>query len=115
MINGHSFEITFVPVCHWSKRKIYEKNTRLWGGFIIKTPKGQKIFYPGDTAYCEIFSEIGNKFGPFDLAILPIGAYLPRNIMESSHVDPEQAVLIHRDLRSMKSVGVHWGTFPLGF
>ena len=51
-INGLDFEITFVPVCHWSKRKIHEKNTRLWGGFVIKTPKGQKIFYSGDTAYC---------------------------------------------------------------
>jgi N-acyl-phosphatidylethanolamine-hydrolysing phospholipase D len=56
---------------------------------VIKTPKGQKIFYPGDTAYCEIFQEVGELFGPFDLTILPIGAYLPRHIMESSHVDPE--------------------------
>ncbi len=80
-INGHKFEITFVPVCHWAKRKFYEKNTRLWGGFVIKTPKGQKIFYPGDTAYCEIFEEVGEKYGPFDLSILPIGAYLPRHIM----------------------------------
>lgn len=35
--------------------------------------------------------------------------------MESSHIDPEQAVIIHQELKSKKSVGVHWGTFPLGF
>ena len=52
LINNCKLEVTFVPVCHWSKRSPFEKNTRLWGGFIIKTPKGQKIFYSGDTAYC---------------------------------------------------------------
>lgn len=104
-----------MPVCHWSKRKLWEKNTRLWGGFVIKTPKGQKIFYSGDTAYCEIFKEVGDLFGPFDLAILPIGAYEPKEIMESSHNNPEEAVQMHLELRSKKTVGVHWGTFPLGF
>lgn len=52
MINGQEFEVTFFPVCHWSKRGLFEKNARLWGGFVIKTPRGKKIFYPGDTAYC---------------------------------------------------------------
>lgn len=59
--------------------------------------------------------EVGRAFGPFDLSILPIGAYLPSHIMETSHVNPEEAVLIHKDLKSSKSVAVHWGTFPLGF
>ena len=54
-------------------------------------------------------------FGPFDLSILPIGAYLPRDFLSSMHTDPEDAVKIHIDLKSKKSVGVHWGTFPLGF
>lgn len=52
MINHHRFQIIFIPVCHWSKRSLFQKNTRLWGGFVIITPKGQKIFYSGDTAYC---------------------------------------------------------------
>ena len=50
-----------------------------------------------------------------DLAILPIGAYLPRQLMFAAHVDPEEAVIIHKEVMSKKSVGVHWGTFPLGF
>ena len=54
-------------------------------------------------------------FGPFDLSILPIGAYEPNWIMFASHTSPEEAVKIHRDLQSKKSVAVHWGTFPLGF
>ncbi len=44
-----------MPVCHWSRRGMLDQGKRLWGGFVIKTPKGKKIFYPGDTGYCEIF------------------------------------------------------------
>lgn len=52
---------------------------RLWGGFVIETPYKQKIYYSGDTGYDKTtFEEIGDRFGPFDLAILPIGAYEPR-------------------------------------
>lgn len=53
-------------------------------------------------------------FGPFDLTILPIGAYEPRNILKAQHVNPEETVIIHKQMRSRQSVGVHWGTFPLG-
>lgn len=73
------------------------------------------MFYSGDTGYCPIFKELGNIFKGFDLSILPIGAYLPREYLKSQHIDPEQAVTVHQELKSKKSVGVHWGTFPLGF
>ena len=114
-INKNIYKVSFVPVCHWSRRSAFDYNTRLWGGFVIETPYKQKIFYSGDTAYTEVFKEIGDKYGPFDLAILPIGAYLPRHLLSAQHVDPEEAAQIHLDLKSKKSVGVHWGTFPLGF
>jgi N-acyl-phosphatidylethanolamine-hydrolysing phospholipase D len=113
-INGRVYTVTFVPVCHWSKRGVNDLNTRLWGGFVIETPFGQKIFYSGDTGYCPVFKEIGQMFGPFDLSILPIGAYEPRIILKPQHINPEEAVIVHRELRSRQSVGVHWGTFPLG-
>lgn len=114
IVNGYEFEITFVPVCHWSRRKFMDLCKRLWGGFVIKTPNGQKIFYPGDTGYCPVFEEIGEIFEEIDLAILPIGAYEPRVLLKNQHFNPEDAVLCHKDIRSKKSVGVHWGTFPLG-
>lgn len=60
-----------------------------------------------------MFEEIGKRLGPFDLAAIPTGAYLPRWFMGPQHVDPAQAVQIHRDVRSRRSVAVHLGTFPL--
>ena len=49
----------------------------------------------------------------FDLAMIPIGAYRPRWLMQSMHVDPHEAVAIHLDVRSRQSVACHWGTFAL--
>ena len=95
-INGRSYRITFVPTCHWGKRKFHDLNTRLWGGVIIDTPFDQRVYYSGDTGYCPVFKEIGKKFGPFDLTVLPIGAYLPRDLLKPQHVNPEEAVIVHR-------------------
>lgn len=60
-----------------------------------------------------MFEEIGKRLGPFDLAAIPTGAYLPRWFMQPQHVDPEEAVRIHRDVRSRRSMAIHLGTFPL--
>lgn len=73
----------------------------------------RRFWFAGDTGYCSVFEEIGKRLGPFDLAAIPTGAYLPRWFMGPQHVDPAQAVQIHRDVRSRRSVAVHLGTFPL--
>jgi L-ascorbate metabolism protein UlaG (beta-lactamase superfamily) len=57
---------------------MFDKNYRLWGGFVIEAPSGKKVFYAGDTGYCGIFKELGHIFKGYDLSIIPIGAYLPR-------------------------------------
>lgn len=88
-LNGKEYKITFVPTCHWANRSLRDFNTRLWGGVIIDTPYNHRIYYSGDTGYCPVFKEIGRMFGPFDLTVLPIGAYEPRIILSPQHVDPE--------------------------
>ena len=53
------------------------------------------------------------KYGPFDLSAIPIGAYEPRWMMDAQHVSPDEAVLVHKDINSKKSIGIHWGTWAL--
>lgn len=101
-----------VPVQHWSKRSIFSRNNRLWAGWVLQV-EDFRFFFSGDTGYAPFFKEIGRRFGPFNLSAIPIGAYEPRWFMQKHHVTPEEAVQIHKDLRSGKSVGIHWGTFIL--
>ena len=114
IVNGQEskLNITLTPAKHWTARTPFDKNVCLWGSFVITGTK-ENIFFGGDTAYCSVFKTIGETFGPFDISLLPIGAYLPRKLMENVHCDPAEAQQIHRDLRSKQSVGIHWGTFHL--
>ena len=79
-------------------------------------PTQLSFYFAGDTGYPDSFPlhrQIGDRLGPFDLAAIPIGAYKPRFFMRDSHCDPREAVKIHQDIRSKRSVAIHWGTFPL--
>jgi len=105
-------KFTATPVQHWSKRTLFDAYERLWVSWVIEHKK-QKIFFAGDTGYAEHFKQIGEQYGPFDLALIPIGAYEPRWFMKPYHVNPEEAVKIHRDIHSKYSVAMHWGTFIL--
>ena len=60
-----------------------------------------------------MFKEIGAKYGPFDLCAIPIGAYQPRWFHRPSHLDPEEAVQVHRDVASNASIAVHCCTWSL--
>ncbi|XP_015786096.1 N-acyl-phosphatidylethanolamine-hydrolyzing phospholipase D isoform X2 [Tetranychus urticae] len=109
--NG-SITIAFTPAQHWSKRGISDDFLSLWGSWTFVGPT-QRFFFTGDTGYCPAFKEIGAVYGPFTVAAIPIGAYEPRWFMKPQHVDPEEAVLIHQDLKARASVAIHWGTFAL--
>ena len=104
--------VTFTPAQHWSARTLNDRNQTLWGGWRIDHP-AFKFFFAGDTGYSDDFRDIHSRLGPVDLAALPIGAYEPRWFMQASHVNPEEAVQIHRDLQATQSVAMHWGTFVL--
>mmetsp|Transcript_19675 Transcript_19675/g.39701 ORF Transcript_19675/g.39701 Transcript_19675/m.39701 type:complete len:411 (-) Transcript_19675:101-1333(-) len=109
---GANIEIIFTPAKHWTARGLLDRNTCLWGSFAVRSPQS-RFFFTGDTAYCPVFKQIGDSFGPFDFAAIPIGAYAPRWFMKDVHCNPEEAVRIHQDLRARRSVGIHWGTFPM--
>jgi L-ascorbate metabolism protein UlaG (beta-lactamase superfamily) len=72
------------------------------------------VYFPGDTGDGPHFSDAGRRFGPFRLALLPIGAFLPRWFMSAVHVSPAEALGAHRALRASTSVAIHHGTFRLG-
>ncbi len=103
-------ELIFLHAKNWSKRSWFDTNKTLWGSFLIKTPK-IKIYFAGDTGYSRHFSEIGKKYGKPDLALLPIGSYEPRWYLQDHHMNPEDAVVAHRELGAKKSIGMHFNTF----
>ena len=105
-------KITSLPVQHWSKRTLFDTNKRLWASYLIES-RGVKYYWIGDTGYCEGFKEIGKKFSPVDVLLVPIGAYEPRWFMKANHVNPEEALMIARDVRAKTVIPIHWGTFDL--
>lgn len=105
-------QITFVPAYHWSARTLTDRNKSLWGGWTMKNPK-LNFYFSGDTGYSKDFEEIGKRLGPFDFSAIAVGAYEPRWFMKAQHINPDEAVQIHKDVRSSKSMGIHWGTFEL--
>ncbi|MFZ5836429.1 MAG: MBL fold metallo-hydrolase [Pseudomonadota bacterium] len=104
--------LTALPVVHWSRRNTSDTNRTLWAGFSIRGA-GQHVFFGGDSAYGQVFKQIGERHGPFDTALLGIGGYAPETIMHASHATPEQAVQIGRDIGARRLVGMHWGTVIL--
>lgn len=109
---GATFTVALTPANHWCKRGIADDNQVLWGSWAVVGPT-KRFWFAGDTGYCEAFAQIGKQYGPFDMAAIPIGAYQPNWFMKYQHVHPGEAVQIHRDVRSVQSLGIHWGTFQL--
>lgn len=104
--------VTFTPAQHFAARSLGDRNETLWGGFAIETPAG-RLYFAGDSGYWDGFKSVGERLGPFDLSFLPIGAYEPRWFMEPVHCTPAEALRIHRDVRSRRSLAMHFGCFPL--
>jgi L-ascorbate metabolism protein UlaG (beta-lactamase superfamily) len=105
--------ITSVPAQHFCARALSDRNNTLWGGFVISGPSGN-VYFAGDTGWGKHFGEIAERFGSVRLALLPIGAYLPRWFMKPAHISPAEAVDAHLALRAGTSMAMHFGTFQLG-
>lgn len=105
--------LTCTPARHFSGRFLSRNNT-LWSSWVFSGPQ-HRVYFGGDTGYTATFSDIGAQHGPFDLTLLPIGAY--NKSWPDIHMNPEEAVRAHRDLNGDAPGGVlvpiHWCTFRL--
>jgi N-acyl-phosphatidylethanolamine-hydrolysing phospholipase D len=101
--------ITLVPAQHWSMRAPWDRNKRLWGGFVYESPEGTS-YHAGDTAFSEpVFTAIAERFPRTDWAMLPIGAYDPVWFMQAQHMRPEEAGRAFELLGAKHLVAMHWG------
>lgn len=110
--NFKQVTIHCLPTQHWSKRSLTDTRKALWSSWAVTGPQ-RRFYFAGDTGYFDGFKQIGAKLGPFDLAAVPIGAYKPRAMMKSSHMNPEEAVQAAVDIRAQRAVAIHFGTFNL--
>ena len=109
-VDGVTFTAT--PVQHWSARTPFDMNRRLWAGWAIAAG-ARRLFFGGDTGYYDGFRRVGERLGPFDLALVSIAAYEPPSVMAHTHTTPEEALRVFADVRARTFVAMHWGTFDL--
>jgi L-ascorbate metabolism protein UlaG (beta-lactamase superfamily) len=126
--------VTLTPSKHWSNRFGSPRNHRLWGGFFLNVggalrsegngearssghkapPTATRLWFVGDSGYdATIIRSVRQRCGAPDLALVPIGAYEPRWFMAPMHMNPAEAVQLHRESGARISVAMHWGTFRL--
>ena len=104
--------LTATPARHFSGRGLSDRNHTLWASWSVKGPV-HRVFHSGDTGPFNGFEAIGIEHGPFDLTLMKIGAY--DKAWPDIHLNPEQAVAAHSDLRGKVLLPIHWGTFNLAF
>ncbi|MFM2667681.1 MBL fold metallo-hydrolase [Vibrio mediterranei] len=107
-----NFKLWFLEVQHNSGRTPFDRDSTLWGGFMMQIGS-KNIYFGGDSGYADHYKRAHEKFGTIDIAFIPIGAYAPREIFKSAHLDPYEAVQAHQDLNAKLSIGMHHGTFQL--
>ena len=109
-INGST--VYCLPTQHWSKRGLTDTNRSLWASWAV-IGASKRFYFAGDTGYFKGFKAIGETLGPFDLAAMPIGAYEPTLMMQSTHMNPEEAVQATIEVQANKALAIHFGTFDL--
>lgn len=103
-------KLAAVPARHFSGRGVTDRNSTQWASWIIEGDF-QKIYFSGDGGYGPHFKDIGDKYGPFDFAMLECGQY--NEAWEAIHMMPEQSVIAGKDLNAKLVMPIHWGAFQL--
>ncbi|KAH8808435.1 beta-lactamase superfamily domain-containing protein [Xylogone sp. PMI_703] len=126
--------ISCLPCQHTSARTLFDRSETLWCSWAVESG-GKSVWFGGDTGYrtvpelpegvddygpdyahlphCPAFKQIGDLRGPFDLGLIPIGAYHPRYLFSNMHANPFDSVNIFVDTKCKKAMGIHWGTWVL--
>jgi L-ascorbate metabolism protein UlaG (beta-lactamase superfamily) len=132
--NDITARICCLPCQHTSARTPFDKSTTLWASWSISSGN-KSVYFGGDTGYrsvpllpkevddwgsdfahlpvCPAFKKIGELRGPFDLGLIPIGAYNPRHVLSPVHSNPYDSVEIFKDTRCKKAIEIHWGTWAV--
>src|SRR5437762_4544804 len=110
-------DVACVPAQHFSARGFGDRGRTLWCSWVLAS-SGRRTFFAGDTAYHPEFKSIAERYGPFDLLMLPIGAYEPRWFMRTVHMNPPEAMRAYGELHTANTempvlLPIHWGTFRL--
>ncbi len=106
----NDIKLIFTPSRHFSGRGIFNRNTTLWGSWVVISPK-IKIYFSGDGGYSPEFAKIGQRFGKFDIAFIENGAYNKR--WENIHMLPEQSAQAGIDVQAKIILPIHWSKFDL--
>lgn len=102
--------LTATPAQHFSGRSLFDGNSTLWASWVI-VADDLRVFFSGDTGYFDGFRTIGERLGPFDVTLIETGAYDPQ--WPYVHMQPEETVQAHIDLRGRTLIPIHNGTFDL--
>ena len=108
--NISGIEFTATPARHFSGRGLWDRNATQWASWVING-KYSKIYFSGDGGYGPHFIEIGEKYGPFDLAMLECGQY--NLAWRDIHMLPEESVQAGIDVNAKVVMPIHWGAFAL--
>jgi N-acyl-phosphatidylethanolamine-hydrolysing phospholipase D len=107
-----SIRFTATPAQHFTARSFHDRDLAHWCGWRIDSPQGS-LWHAGDSGYCPAFRELGERYGPADFGMIPIGAYQPQHIMRPMHLNPEEAVRVLLETGCRRAHAMHWGTFQL--
>ncbi|CAH0530090.1 MBL fold metallo-hydrolase [Vibrio hippocampi] len=107
-----TIKLVFTPTQHFSGRSYQQRDTSLWGSWVIQS-EHRSVYFSGDSGYFSGFKDIGNQYGPFDLTLMETGAYDEN--WASIHMFPEQSVQAHLDVQGKVMLPIHNCTFDLSY
>ncbi len=109
-IHLNTVEFVCTPAQHFSGRGLTNGGSTLWSSWVIKSDS-TNIFFSGDSGYSTHFKAIGDKYGPFDMALMECGQY--NELWSEIHMMPEETAQAAQDVKADKMIPIHWGAFKL--